>query len=184
MTLVEVLISFIVMIVLSGGLFWILIAGKTIWQASAARSGNRQELQVSTWRIAQELRDSNLSTVTNNTGGTPSAFSFLSAYDSAGTFTLDGTGAPVWQKAVIYYVPQGTTRLLRREVFGAFTGPLSAAQLAAYCDGSGSLLSPSLTSLGLGTGAGAVTLSLSVEKSNGHGKLDRQSRQVAIHLRN
>lgn len=187
MTLVEVIASFALLLILSSVIFWILQTGQIIWQSSITRTAGRQELQVAAWRVAAEIRDARISHVTNNTAGTPAAFSFLSAYGQGGSFITDSTGAPVWQKAVVYYIPTGATKLLRREVYGTFTSALTTAQLTSYCNGQGTLLSPSITRLGLTTGASgaqSVTLSLDLSKKNAMGKLDAQSRQVSVYLRN
>lgn len=185
MSLIELLITFVVVILLMGSLFWMLLAGKTMWQGSVTRSTGRQDVQTACWKIALDLRDSKFSTITNNTTGTPSAFSFLSAYNSSGNFVTDSSGKVSWQKYIIYYIPTGTTRLLRKDVYGNFSEAMTLPQLTGYCDGTGSLISPSVTSMQLANVASkSATLSLTVEKTSKHGKVDRQTKQINIVIRN
>lgn len=141
-------------------LFFLLLSGKTIWQASTVRTANTQDLQVADLKMGLELQQSDLSTVTNNTGATPPGFSFLSAVNDKGTFVTDVTGAPVWQKYVIYCVQTGTTRLMRQEILLTNLFPLgipssipllSSAQISSSCNGSGTMLSSAVTSLSLQT---------------------------------
>ena len=185
MSLIELLITFVVVILLMGALFWMLLAGKTMWQASVTRSAGRQDVQTASWRIALDLRDSKFDTITNNTSGTPSAFSFLSAYNSGGNFVTDNSGEVSWQKYIIYYIPTGTTRLLKKDVYGSFSGALTLPQLTGYCNGAGSLISPSVTSMQLtNVGSNSATLSLTVENTSKHGTVDRQTKQINIMIRN
>ena len=186
MSLIEMLVVLVILILLSGSLAWMLMSGKTIWQASLTASADRQNIQLAAQRISQELRDSQIGLITNNTGGTSKAFSFLSAYNDKGVFITDNAGLPVWQKYVIYYIPVGENRLLRKAVYGSFTAPLTIPQLAAYCDGQGSLVASGVTAFSLNPnlGGNAVSLSLTLQNRNRHGKADQQSLSVTIFLRN
>lgn len=68
------------------------------------------------------------------------AISFLSAYDSEGFYHTSSSGAPVWQKYIIFYVPSGENKLLRREIPSAgATAPLTESQLISYCNGTGTV---------------------------------------------
>lgn len=194
-------------------LFFLLLSGKTIWQASIARTANTQDLQVAELKIGAELAQSDLSTVTNNTGTTPPGFSFLSAVNSAGYFVTDVTGSPQWQKYVLYCIPAGATRLMRNEIPLVSLFPLgipspipllSSSQISTFCNGSGTMISSAVTSLslqpnyntflsvnlssGLGVNVGtsnqAVNLSLTLQRKNAQGKSDRQSRGITIYMRN
>jgi hypothetical protein len=152
-----------------------------------ARSAARQDLQVACRKISQDLRTGNLALVTNSTAGSPPAFSVLSARDRFGSFiTSTADGTPSWQKYVIYYIPTGTTSLLRKEVYGIFSGALPASQLAAYCDGSGTTISKSMTVLRLTPEASskAMRLYLEARSTNRHGKSDAQSLETIIYLLN
>lgn len=187
MSLVEMLITLLILSILSVVLFWVLMMVKSGYQASTARSGGRQDLDLALARISQEMMDSNIDTVTNNASGLPPAISFLSAYNSQGTFvtnTADGT--PIWQKYAIYYIPSGTTTLLRREIYGTFTGPLSSAQLQSYCNGQGKRVISSISSLGLTLNPGNKTavVSLGVRDTSTRGKTDQQAQSITILFHN
>jgi len=186
MTLIEVTVTMVIVSLLTGALLWMALAGKTMWQSSVTRSSSRQDLQVASWRIAQEIRNTNIDLITNNTSATPRAFAFLSAYDSSGNFITDANGAPVWQKCVIYYLPDNTNRLLRREVYGAFSTAITPVQLAGYCDGSGTQISAAITALNLAINQNdkSVSLTLGRNATSQHGKVDQQSRTITVLLRN
>lgn len=185
-TLLEVIITSALLTFLLGSLLWVIVAGKCAWQASVTRSAVRQDLQVACRKISLDLRDCNLQFITNSTtdlSGGLSAFSVLSAVDRDGRFvTSDADGSPTWKKYVVYYIPAGKTKLLRREVYGNFSGALGAQELAAYCDGSGVTISGCMTSLRIVTGASgkAVTLMLQASAVNRHGGTDVQSLETTV----
>lgn len=182
-TLVELLIIMFIMVLLTSSIFWMPILGKKTWQASIARAANRQDMHLISAKIQLDLGNSNVYTIT--TAG--SAFSFLSAFDASGNFTTDASfGAPVWQKCVIYYIPGGTTKLLRREVYGAFTSAITPAQLTSYCDGQGSTISDSVSALSFipDLGKSSAALALTLQNVNIHGKIDSQYMQTTIFIRN
>lgn len=195
MSLVELIITMSLMIMLTSALLWMIITAKTMYQASVASGANRQDLQVITWSIAEDLRASNVNSITVS-GGTPPAFSFLSALGPAGSFEIyndavhDIYGAPYWQKYVIYYIPSGTTRLLRKEIYssaGLYNAqPLTQTELLGYCTGDGKLVSPSVTALGLSPSVAnsSALLSATVQNQNQHGKINTQSSQMSIFLDN
>lgn len=187
MTLVEMIIVMMIIVFLSGTLFWILVAGKRMYQSSVTRVGAGQELQTAFWKLSLDIHNSNVTTLTNNTAVSPSAFSFLSAYDANRTFITDATGAPVWQKYIIYYIPTGTKKLLCKEVYPnpLPTTALSAAALTSNCDGKGSLLSSSITSMSLtpNLASNSVTLTMLLTSTNKNGKIDSQSRTMTLFMR-
>jgi len=87
---------------------------------------------------------------------------------------------------VIYYIPTGSSKLLRKEVYGNFTTPLTLAQLQSYCNGDGKLLSKSITSLIItpNTTNNSAQLTLAVQNKNLQGKIDQQSVSMTITMRN
>ncbi len=180
------LITMFIIMVLVANLFWMLVWGKTIWQTTLTRTGNHQELRLTLRKVENELRDSNVDTVTNNTSLAPSALSFLSAFDANGKFVTDAAGNPVWQKYVIVYIPSGTKKLLYKEIYGSFTNKLSPAELTAYCDGKGRFLSPSVARLNLTTDTGnnSANLSVTINAVNRLGKNDEQTLSTTVFLRN
>jgi len=185
MSLIEMLITTFILFFIMGSLFWMVMIGKTTWQASLNRSGGRQDIQTNLWRIAQELGASRSATFTNNTGGSPSAFSFLSAYDQNGYFVTDAQGQPVWQKYEIYYIPAGSGRLLNREVYGSFTQPLTLPQLLTYLDGSGKQVASGVEAFTLTLNANkSADLTLTINNLNRNGKTDRQILTTTASIRN
>ncbi len=191
MTLIELLVTLSILGLFAAGATWTLVAAKVSWQASVGRTDVRQALQVGTWRMANELRDSHSAYLTNNTGSTPQALAFPSARNAQGRFMTGSDGLPVWQKFVLYYIPTGTDRLLRRELFTVPTDPtvppvLTQAQVVAACDGQGALVASGARVLSLAPGTQASTwlLSLTVEARNPNGRTESLSRTVAVFTRN
>jgi len=186
MTLLELLVTLLILSVLAGCLFWMILTGKTYWLASSARNAGSHDLWTAFQKIARELQASGVAVVTDNTAGNPPAFGFLSAYDSQGNFITDTLGAPTWQKCVIYYLSSPSNRLMRREIYGTFTQPLTAQELAAYCDGQGVMVAASITQLGLTVNIinNSVQLTLTAENAGPKGESDRQTNSVTIFLKN
>ncbi len=191
MTLVEMLVTLSILGFFAAGAVGVLASAKASWQASVGQTDVRQALQVGTLRIAEELRDSHSAFLTDNTGSLPPALAFPSAFDAQGRFVTGSEGQPVWQKYVLYYIPAGTDRLLRREVFTVPTDPaapavLTAADVASACDGQGTLVASGARALGLAPGTGDSTwmLTLTVEARNPNGRTESLSRTVAVFMRN
>ena len=186
MTLVELLISMFLLSLAGGVVLGLVVSAKQMWQASVSRVAISQDMQVATSRIVKELRESNVGLITENTAGTPLAFAFVSAQDSLGVFRTDPTGVPAWQKLVIYYVPTGSRRLLRKEIPGSFTSAVTPAQLVGYCDGLGSLCASTVNALRLVPNVAdhSAVLTLTCQANNAQGHLDAQSRTITIFTRN
>ncbi|MGV8121366.1 MAG: type II secretion system protein J [Candidatus Xenobiia bacterium LiM19] len=187
MTLVELTVTMLILALMGGSILWMLVTVKRIYQASIHRGGARQQIQLMIWGIQEDLKDSSFGTLTVTAPGTPpEAFSILSAYDVNHVFITDSKSAPVWQKCIVYYIPAGTTKLLRKEVFGAFVSALTSAQLLSYCDGQGKVLSDSVTSMSLVPDKvnRCAALSVTLQSKNNHGKTDIQSRQVTLLFNN
>lgn len=187
MTLLDLLIAMSIVTLAGVVVVGMLVTAKRTWIASATHVAVAQDLHVALSRVTADLRDGGIDTLTDNTAGTPVAFSVLSAKDSTGSFVTGDDGVPVSQKFVIYYIPPGTRKLLRKEVAGAFTTALSTADLVTACaDGQGSVCASTVTSLRLvpDTTGGSVVLSLTCEATNGSGRLEQQSCSVTIFLRN
>ncbi|MCE1248239.1 MAG: prepilin-type N-terminal cleavage/methylation domain-containing protein [Firmicutes bacterium] len=185
-TLIESLAAMVALLMITAALFWILLTGKTLWQASVIRSYDRQELQISYQKIENDLQNSNVDTITNNTTSTVVAFSFLSAFDSSGNFTAASDGSPVWQKYVIYYIPSGTKKLMRKEVYGSYTKALTTSQLTTYCDGSGMTVANTVAGLSLttDTATDSATITITTQNKNQLGRADQQSLTSTVFLRN
>lgn len=192
-TLIEMLVTLLIFFLIAGILFMMMIKSKVVLQSSAARSSSRQDLQVVSFKIAQDLMYSKVGFVTDGSAGGLNAFSFISAQDSANKFILSTDGTPAWQKQVIYYIPAGTTNLMRKEMYVDFKAnpaalaPLTLAQLSAQLNGTGKLLSGSVTSLKLtpnAAGQSSADLSIQTQAQNQQGKPDQQSGQVTIYIVN
>ena len=185
-TLIESLAAMVALLMITAALFWILLTGKTYWQASVIRSYGRQELQISINKIESELQNSNVGTITNNTAGLPVAFSFLSADDTDGKFTVASDGSPVWQKYVVYYIPNGTKKLMKRDIYGSFKTPLTQSQLITYCDGTGTVVANTIAGLTLvaDTASNTAVITLTSQNKNQHGKADQQTLSTNVYMRN
>lgn len=189
MTLVEVLVTLGLLAFFAAGTVTVMTSSKGAWQASVGQASVRQALQVVTWRIVNEARNSSATYMTSLAA--PPAFSFPSAVDSRGHFVTTADGAPKWQKYVVYYVPAGTQRLLRRELFTVPTDPLldpalTPAELAAACDGRGTLVTQGATELSLTPDPDTSTavLSLALQARNPNGRTERLARTITIFARN
>jgi hypothetical protein len=186
LTLVEVLVTISILLAVMASVLAMLLTAKNIWLASVNRVSVSQDLQIAASKIATELRGSDASLITDNTEGTPASFCFLSARDRNGSFVTDESGAPVWQKCVIYYIPPGTGRLLRKEVYETRDAPLTPAQMAAYLDGEGTQYAAALTGLRLtpSLADNSAVLSMTGQRTGAHGREDRQSLTIIISMRN
>lgn len=139
MTLVEMILTMVIVLILALTLFWMLHAGRSMTQASVARGANRQDLQIIASNINEELKDSDVRSLTTiaNSPRAKFAFSFLSAYSffkkgnlETGSFYTYTNGLPVWQKYVIYFIPPDSKplasdpkirvyRLIRKEIIAS-----------------------------------------------------------------
>ena len=191
MTLVEVLVTSSLLLFFATGAVLVMISGQRSWLATRGQADAFQAAQVALARLSRELQFSNSNFLTDNTALTPPAFSFPSAFDTQGRFTTTAEGYPSWQKYVVYYLPQGSSRLLRKELFTVPTDPtidpiLSQANLTAACDGKGTLIASGVTSLGLApsTTTAEVVLTLGLQVTNPNGRADRLTWTVSILPRN
>lgn len=186
MTLVELLITSVILLLLLGIFVWMIVAVKSAYQSSVIHTKGRQDLQTSFFNITREMMNSSYSSFTDGTSQTTKSISFLSAFDRNGVFVTDSNGAPIWKKYVIYYVPSGSARLLKKEVYGTFTTSLSSEALAAYCDGGGKLITNSLSQMTCtpDSATKSCLLSLALESTNYNGKPDRQSGEMRVFFRN
>lgn len=191
MSLSEVLITVAMLVVISSALFWMLLAGKTMWLRETGTGSLEQAVDAGLRRIMTDFQDSAFDTVTVHIGSDVPAISCLSAW-SSGTdqFVTDAEGKPSWQKYVIYYVEPGT-RTLRRKVLdssnwsGGFTSPLSEADLVAQCTG-GMVVAESITGMqaALDGTLSLLTVTLTAQARNYRDKVDSRQGSLSIYLRN
>ena len=186
LTVIELIATMSSILMIAGAIYSMLYSATVMWQSSVTRTSNRQDMHTALRKVESELKNTDVSTITDMTTSSPPAFSFLSAYDENYNFTTDVNGNPVWKKYVIYYIPNGTTKLLRKEVYGDFSDPLSTADLTSNLDGSGKLISNQVTSMTLTEDAAnkTATIGLTVQDTNKHGKIDRQNIEMTVSLRN
>lgn len=180
MTLIEVLVFAVTMLLLSGVMLYLVAFSTVTFQATTARSGPVQDVRTCLRRMKTDLSRTEPSSVATATG----AFSLLSAEDSSGSFVTDGSGRPVWQKQVVYYVDSAGTGVRRKEVYGEFSEALSAAELAAQRDGSGTMLGAAVTGLAVTVSGRAATVALEASGATGHGTTDALSTSETLYLRN
>lgn len=175
MTLVEVLVFSVTMLVLSGVMLYLVVFSTMTFQASTARSGPVQDVRTCLRRLKTDLSRTDPASVTTVAG----ALSLLSAEDSSGSFVTDGSGAPVWQKQVVWYVDASGTGLRRKEVQGSLSEALSEAEVAAQRDGSGTMLGASVSTLTVSVDGRAATVALAASGSD-----DALSTTETLYLRN
>lgn len=184
MTLLETVVAILCMTLLATALYALLFSGGSFWQSVSARAALRQNLQVFDEKAAVDMTDTDAGNVTVNSGN-PQAFSLLSAVNQSGSFITDSNGAPLWQKYVVYCIPDGTTDLYRKEIYGSFTVPLTVGQLVSDCDGAGELITSyaSAISLVVNTSTHTASLSATLSAQNGNGMTERESRAVTVFMR-
>jgi type II secretory pathway component PulJ len=189
LTLVELFITMAVFLMLGSTMFMMMVKSKKIFQASTTRSASRQEIQTALWKMARELRGSAKDYVT--VGASPAqAFSFLSAENSSGIFMTGDNGSAVWQKYIIYYIPAGTSKLLRKEVYKDFTttaaAPLSTTELSSYLNGKGTMISAAAKKLSLSIldTPNTVKLAFGTYAKNRQGNVDQQTGEITVYLYN
>ena len=160
-SLIELSSAMVSVSLLTTMLFWTLAAGRTLWTQSDTAIRIQQDLHRDAGpQLERELRRSLYASLVNLTGDDSPALSFASAADCTGFCTNVTTGDPVWKTQIVYYVPVGTTRLMRAEV--PFSGvALTPAQVrSTVAAGSGLLVADTIASLLL-TGR-TLTLTASV----------------------
>lgn len=187
MTLVELITSMTLLMAIGGSMLGLIFAAKSAWQAGNSRSDTRQDIQTTLSQLDADLRDGSIDLVTDATASTPPAICLCSSIDTKGGFVTDTSGANVWQKWVIYYIPTGTTRLLRREATGIADPPiaLTLAEVKAWCDGTGTLVTGSATGMTAALDSlGGVTVGLTIQNTNPQGKLERLTSSLYVLPRN
>ncbi len=186
MTLVELIISMAMISLLMGAFMWMLLAGRSMYQSSATSSRISQDAQVFISKIREDMRESDCSSITYQNNVKRTAISLVSARDQAGNYVTNESGAPVWQKYIIYYCPGTSTVLKRREVYRRYSGPLLATTMALYCDGTGTVITRSLDTLTckVQKNPSICTLTLVMAAVNDRGNADEQTWNTTFYLRN
>lgn len=129
----ELVVTMFCTALLSSLLLSVLLFARATHSKVAKESLFQTRLLSAASRLSEELSRSDSTTLTDMTGSGDQALSFLSATDVSGDFTVNGDGAPKWQKYVVYFIPSGSGELMRGEYYGDFTGPASVSRLAEIC---------------------------------------------------
>ncbi|MDQ7825074.1 MAG: prepilin-type N-terminal cleavage/methylation domain-containing protein [Candidatus Eremiobacteraeota bacterium] len=190
-TLMELLIVMFIISLISGIFIKMIVCSKRTFQAVAHRSGTGLDLMVSAWKISQDVKDSSIKYLCDGSTGNLQAFSFISAHDKTGKYSLKPDGTPNWQKHVVYYINPGTSTLLRKENYVDFAAdptllkPYRIDELKKEMNSSGRMVAPSIKSVKLAPSAGgenAARLFIETESKNQNGTVDRQSRNFTIFI--
>lgn len=128
-TLIEMLVTNSVVLLMIIAFSWMLLAGKSTYQTSTARSAARQTLDTTLAKLTEEFRNSRPASLARLT--VPLCVSFASAYDATGVFRTTDAGDPQWQKQVILWWDQPREQLYRKELPGLDATPLNQSQLSA-----------------------------------------------------
>lgn len=126
-TLVELLISCVILGLLLTVTFMIYRMGASAWLKSDAKSELLQIAQVVTAKLNREVESSSYRSASVSADN--SAVAFLSARNADGVFVYDDVSViPHWQNYVVFYFQASSKSLLRREVGVAGTPAELAAQ--------------------------------------------------------
>lgn len=193
LSLVESLITLMILSLLSGILIWMILLAKTSMESSKNRTYLRQDMQIITTAMVRELQESKIKSITVINQGVKS-FSFISARNASGVFVTDTSGAPVWQNVdgtwrfIIYYIPANTTVLMKKEVLKTTGDALTSADLLSFCDGKGKKLSSMVNDLSLTLPATQkdkyIDLSVTFQSKSNIGKIDNMTFQSRIFISN
>jgi len=190
-TIMELLIVMFIISLISGIIIEMIVSSKKTFQAISDRSGSGLDLMVSSWKISGDIKSCSRKYVCDGSAGALQAFSFVSALDKNGRYTLKSDGTPNWQAYVIYYIIPGTSKLVRKEKFVDFAADptllraYTVDELKKEMDGSGRKVATSIKSIKLVPSAGgesAASLFIETELKNQNGRLDRQSRSFTIYM--
>lgn len=142
-TLIEIVVASSLSLVVLGLIVMLFVPVKLSCITGDSKAEVNMNAYRSLSRMERELRSSSISSVTYDLAAmptVPSALSFLSPFDRYGRFVTDSTGKAVWQSYIIYYIPSGTKKLLRKTVAITPTSTasrLTLAQLQSRLDGTG-----------------------------------------------
>lgn len=178
-TLAEVLVASALLLVVQGIAYLLLVLSNRSWSVVATRADVAINAQVGVAAMRRELQDTTASSVTVGTN----AVAFLSALDDGGVFQTDADGQPLWQAFVVYYVDPNNSALRRSRITPASATPLSQAQVAALCDGRGTVIAYDVAALCLTSKGAQVTLSVTARATMLTGRVSLTPSMVFL-LRN
>lgn len=112
LTLLETMVGASITLVLLTAVFFVFRMGASAMMKVSARNELLQGLQTASTLLARDVEQSVYGSLSLTPGG--GAISFLSALDDNGDFQVDGLGAPLWQRYVIYYHAAAPASELRR----------------------------------------------------------------------
>lgn len=144
-TIIEVMVSFILFLAVAGIVLNILVFANSYWSFGNSRMDAGVNAMVAVEKIRGDMKAASYDSITNNTQSTPCAFSFSSAVNEGGDVVTDSGGVFQPQKMVIYYIPNKSTRLLRKEFASSDETPLTLKELSSYCNGGGQTVANNVT---------------------------------------
>jgi hypothetical protein len=144
LTLAELIVASFLSLIVMSLVFALFVPAKL----STITGDNKAEVNMnahrSITRLSHELRASSPSSITYvnpRSPNEPAAISFMTAYNRDGLFVTGSSGKPLWQGYVIYYLPAGGNKILRKTVDvsppTASPSRLTLPELLALCDGNG-----------------------------------------------
>lgn len=135
---------------------------------SLALATVQRDSRIAMIRMAKEFRESRASMVTIGTGA--SSISFPSARDASRAFQFTSTGAPSWQKVVVYYWDSNTKKLYRYEE-SKTNWTSSYNPDSAIGNANAKEVIPNITSLQFAISLDLVTITLTVAKDTRVGQV-------------
>lgn len=164
-TISEVLVSAVLLVLIFGLTYEMLISAKKFWLMGDVRSDVQLNARLGFESMSRDLQSSTMDSITTLTGSLK-AISMLSGYNN-GSITLNSEGKMLWQKYIIYYIPSGETKLLRREVTNASVPsstpvPLTSTELTNYCNGLGKVAAFNAGNISFATHTSSSTIDVSI----------------------
>jgi len=136
MTLIEVVISGVLMVLLGGVLVGLLSGHASVLHSARLRSQTYLQLAAAAGRLEADLRAVRYQTITNtDSAGALNKIGFPTPVDASGRVVLDEEGQPVYQAYIVWYGYHNHLKRRRLE-----TGPfktLSSSELEGLCTGEG-----------------------------------------------
>jgi prepilin-type N-terminal cleavage/methylation domain-containing protein len=179
-TLAEVLVALSIgLLVVSGGFVFIGVGYKYLDHTIAVSTVQRDS-RIAMHRMVKEIQESKLGTITIGTGA--QSVSFASARNTSGVFQFTSSGAPSWQKAVVYYLDSNAKKLYRYEETKT-DWSLNYTPDSAIGNASAKQVIPNITSLQFAISSNLVTITHTVTTTTKAGKIT-ETLSTNVRLRN
>lgn len=108
MTIIEMMVALALLGMLIGMVVMIYMTGASAWRKGDTRSELLQDALVTSSSLASEIEQSTYGGLEAAPSG--EGVAVLSLRDGQGNFELSDTGAPIWQRWVVYYFKSGEIR--------------------------------------------------------------------------